>query len=167
MSSNLKRKRVALALVIATAVPLLLRLSYALFAATLFGGNPFDNNPFDDRSFNRTEWFEDSVVVDGSNQRGRMALDVVKQLPQGTSRQSIVAMLGEGYELGATVSNKEHYYPSVAYFSSGNPTGSGKVLRYYLGEELAMAWGIDRAELFLYLDTQDRYRAYKIGWWSG
>ncbi len=147
------------------AVPVILWLLGATFVASLFGGSPFDNNPFDDLPFNRAHWIEDESVVDGSNRRGHMAEDIINQLKVGTPKQDVYKMLGKGEEVYVASTPKEDRYPSKVYLSSGtsrNPNVA-KVLHYYLGEELAMAWGINTAELRFYLDNQDRYVGYEIG----
>jgi hypothetical protein len=149
-------------------VPTILWLAYATFVSVLFGGNPFDNNPFDNSTFNRAHWIEDKTVSDGSNRRGHMAQDIVKQLKVGTKKEAILQMLGDAEETSLASASIEDCCPTAVYLSSGSPRNSiaTKVLRYSLGEELAMAWGIDHAALFLYLDSQDRYVSYEIGWWK-
>jgi len=146
--------------------PIILWLAYATFVSVLFGGSPFDNNPFDDLAFNRSDWIEDATVSDSSNRRGHMVQDLIKQLRVGTRKQTILQMLGEGEETSLASSPIKDHYPSAVYLSSDPSRNSSivKVLRYSLGEELAMAWGIDHAALFLYLDSQDRYVRCEVGW---
>ena len=136
-------------------------LLLASLLALGFGGSPFDNNPFDDRVFNQSQWLSDATCSDGSNRRGHMAQDIIRRdLKKGMSGEEIVRLLGEPQRY--SVSEFTRYYRHGDHFfyttlvASKDPQPE-VVLGYYLGEELDLAWGIDHADLYVYL-RDGRYR---------
>lgn len=129
-----------------------------------FGGSPFDNNPFDDTVFNRSQWLEDQNCSDGSNRRGHMAQDIVHHLKRGMPEQDVIALLGAP-EIYPEAKFRA-FYGNGGYYLTTLPSSPNQhpdvVLRYYLGEELDMAWFIDRADLYLYF-LNGRYLGSRIG----
>lgn len=55
----------------------------------------------------------------------------------------------------------KHGDKSETYFQPSD-LQAAEVDDYYLGEELSMLWGTDRAWLYLYIDPQGRYTGYRI-----
>ena len=125
-------------------------LLLALFVAVchLFGEDPF-RNPFATMTFDRIAWREDESCSDSGNRRGHMAYNILyHQLRVGQTESQIEQLLGfpEGV-LDREVLRKD-------------PTSNQqevKALAYYLGEELGMMHGVDRAWLYLYFDKQNCY----------
>lgn len=139
-------------------------LFLASLVALAFGGNPFDNNPFDNSAFNQSQWLADAGRSDGGSRRGPMTQDIVRhQLRAGMPAQEVVRLLGqpESYS-GAGFAT--HYGHGNTYYQTGKAaSASDTVLRYPLGEELDLAWGIDHADLYLYF-SNGKYTGSRVGW---
>ena len=140
---------------------------WLLFASLLalgFGGSPFDNNPFDNSTFNQKVWLADANCSDGSNRRGAIAQDIIRHhLTQGMPQQEVVSLLGQPQRYPAA-GFAGYYRHGKAYYQTGKTiSASDTVLRYYLGEELDMAWGVDHAELYLFF-SNGKYVGSRIGW---
>lgn len=136
------------------------------FLALEFGGNPLDSNPFDDSTFNRAQWSADQNRSDGSSRRGHMAQDIIyHHLKNGMSEQDVIALLGSPKIYSA--SEFQSYYGRRRFYltalRSSNDNQHDEVLRYGLGEELDMAWGIDHADLYVYF-RNGHYIGSRIGW---
>ena len=139
-------------------------LVFASLTALTFGGSPFDNNPFDNSTFNQKVWLADANCSDGSNRRGAMAQDIIRRhLTPGMPEQEAVSLLGQPQRYSAA-GFAVYYQHGNAYSQTGKTmSASDTVLRYYLGEELDMAWGIDHAELYLFF-SNGKYMGSRIGW---
>lgn len=133
-----------------------------------FGSSPVHPNPYDTLRFNRHDWLEDQSCVDGSNRRGHMADDIMRHyLHPGMSQAQVVVLLGAPDHVYTRAEVQHHLIAYKhgdkweTYFQPRDLQGA-KVDDYYLGEELSMGWGIDRAGLYLYLDPQGRYTGCRI-----
>ncbi|MES2459010.1 MAG: hypothetical protein V4671_00395 [Armatimonadota bacterium] len=153
---------------IALCLPILLLYWFCLPFTAPYGLGALDNNPFDDLRFEQRLWREDATCSDGSNRRGPMVMDFrSRYLRLGLTEAEVVRPLGLARRWTPTEYRNLQNFRQRIYFSDltdEQAAGSGTVLSYYLGEELNMLWGIDRANLFLFFDQNQRYLGCRIGW---
>jgi len=143
-------------------------LLWCLALCWMFGGNPFHLNPYDTLTFNQNDWLKDRSCADGSNRRGHMADDITRHyLRPGMAETQVMALLGTPDHV-YTQAQVQHHLDAYkrgdepeTYFQQRD-LQAAKVDDYYLGEELSMLWGTDRAWLYLYIDPQGRYMGYRI-----
>lgn len=137
-------------------------LGFLLFRA-------LDNNPFDDLRFEQSLWREDETCMDGSNRRGLMVMDFRRRfLKAGLTEEEVMRQLGWSrrwtlMEYKELLGKRPRIYFND--LTNAQATRIGTVLSYYLGEELNMLWGIDRANLYLFFDQNHHYLGCRISWY--
>lgn len=140
---------------------------------TLFAGQysigALDYNPFNDLRFEQSVWKEYESCVDGTNRRGPMSLDFRRRfLRVGMPQAEVVQQLDEGETVPMAEYREVLSSGPRIYFSDLSEeriAQSGTILRYYLGEELNMLWGVDRANFYLFFDQDHRYMGCRIAWY--
>jgi hypothetical protein len=137
--------------------------AYLLWAgcAVLMEGspNPFAD-PFATLAFNLRDWLEDADCSDSSNRRGHMARDIMDhRLRRGMSEQEVVALLGEPTE----GKQPNVFDPEKIRFMRFTPVaGAAYTIDYYLGQDLGVMHGVQRAWLYLYFDKRNRCVDWRI-----
>ncbi len=149
-------------------VVFMIGLTFYVLFCLMWNNSPFHPNPYNMLRFNRHDWLEDRSCADGSNRRGHMADDIMRHhLHRGMTEPQVIALLGtpDHTYTQANVQHRLNAYKqggeSEIYFKQSD-LQAAKVDDYYLGEELSVVWGIDRAGLYLYMDSQGRYQGYRI-----
>jgi len=164
--------KIALAVTAVLVVGWLLVLSLLIgFSSLLFGGNPFDPNPFDDLPFQSVLWRQ-GAGDRGGMPMGHMAQDVLEhRVRVGMSTEEVSSLLGPGmggagrglYRIDALFRPQNTIYHST--LTPSDQRRAVFVIAFYLGEDLNMAHSIDRADLHLYFDAEQRYLGGQIGWY--
>jgi hypothetical protein len=136
--------------------------------ASPYGWGPLDSNSFDNLSYDWAIWLEDRSCVDGMNRRGSMAMDIRRRFLNAQATEAALEReLGPPWKLTYPKYRDELSHMEKTYFNDipqEKHPRVATVFTYYLGEEQNEAWGIDRANLYLFFDREHHYLGCRIGW---